>query len=250
MVRRLLILFILLMGIFQACEDKKTNAENTTSEADKQTISSSKTAPSNQMETEKKKEKEAVRGTDTISGQLIVQEELIPFLTKYGKENPENMVRISTKFGDIDVRLFNDTPLHRANFLLLTKLGYFDETYFHRVDEGFVIQGGNSDNASTNQKRYKIGSYLIPNEYTNRHPHVRGAFSAAKYSEQNVSNASSPYEFFIVQSQNGAHHLDGDHTVFGEVVRGMEVVDEIAKQPTDEGEWPIRNIELQAEILN
>src|SRR5690606_34153003 len=77
-----------------------------------------------------------------IDGPLIVQEELIPLLTEYGEQNPEDRVKIITRFGDIEVQLYKDTPLHRANFIYLVKLGYFDNTFFHRVSENFVIQGG------------------------------------------------------------------------------------------------------------
>ena len=241
--------FILIfLLILQGCEDKESAAENV-EEKTTEKVKIKRKSTSKEV-SEKKKKEQPVRMIDTVDGQLLQQEELIPFLTEYGKENPENKVRIKTKFGNIDVRLFKDTPLHRANFILLVKEDYFDETYFHRVVENFVIQAGNSDNASTNRKRYKIGSYLIPNEYTSAHPHVRGAFAAAKYSEQNVSNASSPYEFYIVQSKKGAHHLNQEHTVFGEVIDGMDVVDTIAQQRTDEGEWPLRNIEIDVEILD
>ncbi len=180
---------------------------------------------------------------------MLVQEELIPFLMEYGKENPENKFRISTSFGDIDVPLYNDTPLHRANIILLIKNGYFNGTFFHRVANGFVIQGGNSDNKETSIKRNNMGSYLIPSEFDAGHKHTRGAFSAAKYAEQNVSKASSPFEFFIVQSNRGAHHLDNDHTVYGRVIKGIDVVDEIAKQPIGEGEWPLINIPITVEII-
>jgi len=180
---------------------------------------------------------------------MIVQEKLIPFLTEYGKKNLENKFRISTSFGDIDVLLYNDTPLHRANMILLIKKGYFNGTFFHRVANGFVIQGGNSDNRKTSTKRNNMGSYLIPSEFEAGHRHTRGAFSAAKYAEQNISKASSPFEFFIVQSDRGAHHLDNDHTVYGKVTKGMDVVDEIAKQPIGEGEWPLINIPITVEII-
>lgn len=180
---------------------------------------------------------------------VLVQEELIPFLTQFGKKNPENRIKISTSFGDIEVQLYKDTPLHRANFIYLTKRGYFNDTYFHRVAEGFVIQGGNSDNVETSNKRNAIGAYLIPSEFEAGHKHTRGAFSAAKYAEQNVSKASSPFEFFIVLNQNGAHHLDNDHTVFGRVIKGMDVVDSIAKQEVGEGEWPLLNIRMKIEII-
>ena len=108
--------------------------------------------------------------------------------------------------------------------------------------DNFVVQGGNSDNVSTQKVRAAVGDYLIPSEFSAQHTHNRGAFSAAKYAEQNVSKASSPFEFFIVQGDRGAHHLDNDHTVFGEVTSGMSVVDKMAKVKTDASEWPIRNI--------
>ncbi len=241
MTRYLLILCSIL--ILTSCEDKKSSSQNTVTPAsetsEKTDSAKEKKAASKQVEPQKKRPQ----------GPLLVQEELIPFLTQYGKENPEDKIRIKTRFGNIDVELFHDTPLHRANFIFLVKQDYFDETFFHRVAEGFVVQGGNSDNPSTNKKRHYIGDYLIPSEFEAGHKHVRGAFSAAKYAEQNVSKASSPFEFFIVQSESGAHHLDNEHTVFGKVVDGMDVVDEIAKVKVDEGEWPLQNIYLHVEIM-
>ena len=141
-------------------------------------------------------------------------------------------------FGQIDVRLYKDTPLHRANFIRLAKTGYFGTTFFHRVLDNFVVQGGNSDNISTQKVRAAIGDYLIPSEFSSKHQHNRGAFSAAKYAEQNVSKASSPFEFFIVQGKRGAHHLDNDHTVFGEVTDGMDVADKIVNLPRDGNDCP------------
>lgn len=246
MSRHLLSICCSLVLFFASCEDNKTSKQNEAPSTPEVTeiAEQEMTPPEEKIETDTKK-----RAAQRPEGPLIVQEEFIPFMTQYGKENPEDKVRISTRFGDIDVQLFHDTPLHRANFIFLVKNDYFDETYFHRVAEGFVIQGGNSDNPSTNQKRHYIGSYLIPSEADAGHRHVRGAFSAAKYSEQNVSKASSPYEFFIVQSETGAHHLDGDHTVFGRVISGMDVVDEIAQVETDQGEWPLQNIYMEIDIL-
>lgn len=235
-----LISFCALFLIFASCEDKKkTRNIDTNVPADTvQEVPDTLTKPDPEKEVE-----------DFEAGPVIVQEELIPFLTEYGKENPENRVRISTSFGDIEVYLYDDTPLHRANFIFLAKEGYFDGTFFHRIVEDFVIQGGNADNLSTSRKRTRYGRYLIPSEFEAGYTHVRGAFSAAKYSEQNVSKASSPYEFFIVQSRNGAHHLDNDHTVYGRVTSGMDVVDEIAAQETSEGDWPLRNIPIEVEVL-
>lgn len=248
---RLLALFCCLILFCTSCEDNKSVKENvsvTTEEITENDEKNEQTIEDDQTSLQEDEEGEAAPW-QTQEGPLIVQEEFIPFMLEYGKKNPEDKIRITTRFGDIDVQLFHDTPLHRANFIFLVKNNYFDKTYFHRVAEGFVIQGGNSDNQSTNVKRNYIGDYLIPNEADAGHRHVRGAFSAAKYSEQNVSKASSPYEFFIVQSQSGAHHLDGDHTVFGRVTSGMDVVDEIAKVPVDSGEWPLQNIYMYIEII-
>lgn len=195
--------------------------------------------------------KEVVDETDNAKNDRfpIPQEELIPFLTKYGKENPETRVRIITNFGNIEVKLFKDTPLHRANFIMLVKKNYFNSTFFHRVAPGFVIQGGNSDNKITPRKRAEIGGYLIPSEFDAGHKHTYGAFSAAKYSEQNVSKASSPFEFFIVMNKNGTPHLNNDHTVFGHVTKGMDVAEKIAKVETGQSEWPRDNVQMDIEII-
>lgn len=179
----------------------------------------------------------------------IVQEELIPTLTEYGKKHPENKVRIKTKFGNIDVQLYMDTPLHRANFIMLVKNDYFNNTFFHRVAPGFVIQGGNADNQITASSRGDVGDYLIPSEFDAGHKHTYGAFSAAKYAEQNVSKASSPFEFFIVMDKGGTPHLNNDHTVYGRVISGMDVAEKISQVETGNSEWPIDNIEMDIEIL-
>lgn len=180
----------------------------------------------------------------------LEQEELIPFLKKYGSENPDSVVDIITDMGTFTVELFPEPVLHRANFVRLAKLGYFDTTVFHRVDNDFVVQGGNSDRKSTHEFRRAVGDYLIPNEFTSKYPHDYGMLSAAKYSEQNVSNASSPFEFFVVTKPDGAYHLDKDHTVFGKVIKGMEVVEKINDLETDGSEWPLTNVGLDMEVVN
>ena len=245
--RYLAVLFCTLFLAFASCEDTEKSANNNKEQAPEAVISKPIT-PSKKAYTTGNISGEKTE-TDREENRTLVQEELIPFLTEYGKENPENKVKIITRFGDIEILLYSNTPLHRANFIYLVKKKYFDGTFFHRVAKGFVIQGGNSDNKDTSQKRNQIGNYLIPGEFDAGHRHTRGAFSAAKYAEQNVSKASSPYEFFIVQSDRGAHHLDNDHTVFGRVTKGMNVVDEIANQDVGEGEWPHRNIHIKMEII-
>lgn len=180
---------------------------------------------------------------------MPTQYEVKPFLKEYGIENPETKVRIETSFGNIELELFKDTPLHRANFILMIKEGYFDLTQFYRVSPAFVIQGGNSDSYRMSKKRKAMGNYLLPNEAKPHHRHVRGALAAAKFVEQNISNASSPFEFYIVQPQRGAHHLNKAHTVFGKVTRGMDVVDKINQVPVDQSEWPLNDIPMKVTII-
>lgn len=181
--------------------------------------------------------------------QTLEQEELMPFLKTYAEENPETTIQIETDYGNITVQLHEETVFHRANFIRLTKLGYFDSCLFHRVDPNFVVQAGNSDRVLTRDYRKAVGRYLIPSEYTDKYQHDYGAFAAAKYKKQNVSNASSPFEFYIVTKKDGAHHLDGEHTVFGKVIEGMDVAEKISKVDADASEWPIRNIDLMVKIL-
>ncbi len=225
-----------------SCQDKQSqNKKVPPKTIKKDTISAQK---------EVTQEDPSVPDMGTIKNPTIKgQEEVIDYFTAYGKSNPETRVKITTRFGDIEVKLFEDTPLHRANFIMLVKNGYFNTTQFHRVSPNFVVQGGNNDTQGTARNRASFGSYLLPNEANPKHTHVRGAFSSAKYTEQNISNASAPFEFFIVQPQRGAHHLDGAHTVFGQVVKGMDVVDEINKLEVDGSEWPLANVYMNIEII-
>ena len=161
------------------------------------------------------------------------------------------MVRITTDFGTIDILLFEATKFHRSNFIYLTKKQYFDGTQFYRVIQNFVIQGGNSDDRQTSIKRRNIGKYLLPNDYDKGFKHDRGMLSMPSKNIENPYKKASPFEFFIVQQKGGAHHLDGDYTVFGKVISGMDVVDKIAAVKTDEADWPLRNVFIRkAEIIN
>jgi cyclophilin family peptidyl-prolyl cis-trans isomerase len=167
------------------------------------------------------------------------------FFLEYEKVNKENKVRISTAYGDIDILLFDKTKFHRANFIYLTKQGYFDGTQFYRIVNNFIIQAGNSDDREILNKRKDIGRYLLPKDTKRGFKHDRGVISMPSSEIENPHKLASPYEFFIVQSPTGAYHLDGDYTIFGRVIHGMDVVDEIAKQETDRAEWPLHNIYIK-----
>jgi len=175
---------------------------------------------------------------------------VMEFFLDYDQKHKENKVRITTDYGTIDVQLFEETKFHRANFIYLIKKQYFDGTQFYRVIQNFVIQGGNSDDRETSLKRRKIGKYLLPNDHDKGFKHERGMLSMPSKNIENPYKKASPFEFFIIQQQGGAHHLDGDYTIFGYVIRGMEVVDKIAAVPTDASDWPLQNVFIRKiEIL-
>ena len=181
----------------------------------------------------------------------LTDDNVIEFLFDYEKSNKENHVRIYTPFGEIDILLYNNTPYHRSNFIYLTKKKYFEGTQFYRVINDFVIQAGNSDNIKVSKKRRDIGKYLLPNDFNKGHTHKRGMVSMPSSSVDNPYKMASPFEFFIVQKKDGAHHLNGNYTIFGEVIDGMETVDIIANLPTDNRDWPLNNVYInKVEIID
>jgi peptidylprolyl isomerase len=171
------------------------------------------------------------------------------FFTEYAKLNKETIVVIKTKFGDIKLRLYNNTPIHRANFIFLTKIGYFDTTVFYRVAPNFVIQGGNSDDFYTMKQRHKYGNYLMKPEFRPNRKHKYGALAAAREWENNPDKLSSPFEFYIVQNRKGAHHLDNEHTVFGQVISGFATIDKIANLEAGVDEWPKVDVHMKIEVI-
>jgi len=180
----------------------------------------------------------------------LSDENVMEFFLEYDKYNKENKVRVYTSFGEIDILLFANTKFHRSNFIYLTKKNYFNGTQFYRVINNFIIQAGNSDNLKISRKRKKIGRYLLPNDLDKGHKHQRGMVSMPSSLVDNPYKLASPFEFFIVQKKDGAHHLDGDYTIFGKVIRGMNIVDKIASTPTDNLDWPIDNIYInKVEII-
>ena len=181
----------------------------------------------------------------------LSDDNVMEFFLEYDKNHKENKVRIFTDYGEIDILLFENTKFHRSNFIYLIKKNYFQNTQFYRVINNFIIQAGNSDNRKISQKRKKIGRYLLPNDLNRGHTHKRGMVSMPSSLVDNPYKMASPFEFFIVQKKNGAHHLDGDYTVFGKVIKGMDTVDKIASSPTDNRDWPIDNIYIKkVEIID
>ena len=145
-------------------------------------------------------------------------------------KNKEKVITfvIHTDFGDMKGKLYNETPQHRDNFVKLAKSGFYDGLLFHRVILGFMIQGGDpsSKNAKPGQALGSGGpNYTIPAEFNPAFTHKRGAFAAARTGDQvNPQKASSGSQFYIVQPENGAHFLDGQYTVYGEITEGFDVI--------------------------
>ena len=191
-----------------------------------------------------KEKKETTKRFEPLNDQTA-----IPFFFEYEKKNPEKRVRIETQFGNIDIELDPKKPYHRANFIFLIKNNYFDGTLFHRVVPGFIIQGGASDNSKIMRKRRELGRYLIPVDAKPSDRHHRGVISMPSSEIDNPYKLASPYEFFIVQQQPGAYHLDGNYTPFGKVIRGMDVVDKINQVTTDKREMPLINVSMKIRIL-
>ena len=208
-------------------------------------LKKTKNIPNTKKENKKKKDEIYPKESDIV----LNDKNAIPFFFNYEKNNLEDKVRISTRFGNIDIKLFKNTPYHRANFIYLTKKGYFKNTTFHRVVPGFIIQGGNSDRYETARKRGKIGKYLLPPDTKKGYKHHRGVVSMPSSEIQNPYKLASPYEFFIVQQNPGAYHLDGNYTIFGKVTSGMDVVDKINRQRTDNRETPLTNVFMDVTIL-
>ncbi|CAM3315699.1 peptidylprolyl isomerase [Zobellia roscoffensis] len=181
---------------------------------------------------------------------VLTEENAIDFFFEYQKDLKADKVKITTRFGSFTVQLFDNVPYHKANFIYLTRKGYFNETQFHRVVKNFIIQGGNSDDRKTGRKRSEIGRYLLPPDTRKGHKHHRGVISMPSSEIDNPHMLASPYEFFIVVTKPGSYHLDGEFTPFGKVIEGMDVVDKINSVKIGEGDWPSQNIYIQkAEVI-
>ena len=233
---------IILLFFVVACQDgtkEKTKSIGTVVKEDTLTVQTN-TA---QQETPSKEEAEETHFE-------LTEENAIDFFFNYQKGLPTTRVKLTTSLGSFTIELYDNVPYHKANFIYLTKKGYFNNTMFHRVVKDFIIQGGNADNKETAQKRREIGRYLLPPDTRKGYKHHRGTISMPSSEIDNPHMLASPYEFFIVVTKPGSYHLDGNYTPFGRVVEGMDVVDLINQQPVDDGDWPSKNIYIyKAEIV-
>jgi len=201
-------------------------------------------------------------------------------VTSFGK--PKNQyVRIKTAYGSCIIRLYNETPKHRDNFIKLTKQGFYNGTLFHRVIQNFMIQGGDPDSKNA-KPGVELGNgdlkYTIPAEFRDSLFHKRGVLAAAR--DNNPAMASSATQFYIVEgkrltdedldkliagrlkgrkipdsereyykSVGGTPQLDQTYTVYGEVVFGLDMVDRIADVKKDKKDRPLVDVPMTVELL-
>ncbi|HEY9533989.1 MAG TPA: peptidylprolyl isomerase [Mucilaginibacter sp.] len=210
---------------------------------------------------------------------------LLTVATAFAKPPKNQYVRISTAYGSCIIRLYNETPKHRDNFIKLAKQGFYNGTLFHRVIQNFMIQGGDPDSKDTtkNKPGAELGNgdvgYTVPAEFNDSLYHKRGVLAAAR--DDNPEKASSGCQFYIVEGKRftdadldkliatrrmgrpipksqrevyetvgGTPHLDQNYTVYGEVVTGIDMVDRIAGVKKDERDRPLVNIPMIVTVLS
>ncbi|RYG19289.1 MAG: peptidylprolyl isomerase [Chitinophagaceae bacterium] len=198
---------------------------------------------------------------------------------------PKNQyVKIETVKGTVYIKLYNETPLHRDNFIKVATSGLYNGTLFHRVIKEFMIQGGDPDSKGASPEA-SLGNgglkYTVPAEFSDSLFHKKGVLAAAREGDQsNPTKASSSTQFYIVQGKlwndstlnimeekrlkfkipesqrqvyktiGGTPHLDRNYTVYGEVVKGLEMVDAIANEATGKGNRPMADVSMMVSVLN
>lgn len=175
---------------------------------------------------------------------LLIFTVFISFCTCLGQNKKEIPVgRIQTSYGEILISLDDRTPRHKSSFIQLAEDGYWDSLTFNRVIPNFVAQGGCPDT----EAGFNDPEYLLEPEFHSELTHVYGAVGAGR--DDNPGKLSARCQFYVVQNPEGLHRLDGDYTVFGQVVKGMEVIEQIVRVKRNEKDEPLIPLTLGIEIL-
>lgn len=162
----------------------------------------------------------------------------------------EPVFDIVTNLGTITVKLYSKTPKHRDNFEKLALTGYYNGLLFHRVINGFMIQGGDPytrDTSAAAVAKYGQGGpgYTIPAEFIPEYKHKKGALAAARRGDvANPMKESSGSQFYIVQDEKACAQLDGAYTVYGETIKGFDIIDRIAQVATDNRDKPVMPVKI------
>ena len=202
--------------------------------------------------------------------------------TKGVTNNKKSYVLLQTDYGNMKILLYEETPLHRENFIKLVKSGFYDGLLFHRVINGFMIQGGDPESRNA-QPGAMLGNggpgYTIPAEFVPKYFHKKGVIAAAREGDNvNPMKESSGSQFYIVQGRiyneaimqkiaaqmnkifsaeqikaygtiGGSPWLDNDYTVFGEVVEGLDVIDKIAAVKCGPNDRPVEDVKMTIKII-
>jgi cyclophilin family peptidyl-prolyl cis-trans isomerase len=165
------------------------------------------------------------------------------------KRLEEPVFDIVTTHGTMRVKLYSKTPKHRDNFSKLVGEKYYDGVRFHRVIEGFMIQTGDPFSRDTSKiDAWGTGGpdYTVPAEFVNEYWHKKGALAAARKGDlANPTKASSGSQFYIVHDENACLHLDGQYSIFGEVIQGLDIIDKIATVATDRYDRPYEDVIIE-----
>jgi len=156
--------------------------------------------------------------------------------TKY-----DYLITISTDYGQMKLMLFDDTPIHKANFIKLAEEGKYNGSIFHRVIKDFMIQGG-SIKHDPSWDSLSFEARTLENEIMDKHKHIYGALAAARV--DNPGKRSDLSQFYIVENHSGVHYLDNNYTVFGQLLIGFNVLDSIVNQKRN-GSSPINPIKME-----
>ena len=160
----------------------------------------------------------------------------------------EPVFDIITSMGVIKIKLYADTPKHRENFAKLALEKYYDGILFHRVIDGFMIQAGDPLTKDANNKpRFGTGGpdSPVPAEFVPAHNPKKGALAAARRGDAvNPYKESSGSQFYLVQDERNCAQLDGEYTVFGETIEGIDVIDKIAAVETDRRDCPVQDVKI------
>ncbi|MGH2574597.1 MAG: peptidylprolyl isomerase [Ignavibacteria bacterium] len=213
--------------VLYGCGEKKPSVENLKKEVEKTTET---------LDTVTKK------AIDTLKSKVdTIKTKIDTLMTKEGG----NIVVLETSMGDIKIELYEkDAPQHTANFKKLVKSKFYEGTTFHRVIPGFMIQGGDPNSKDDDRSNDGQGGpgYTIPAEIKAKHK--KGAVAGARLGDaQNPKRESSGSQFYIVTGE--ASHLDGQYTVFGEVIKGMDVAEKIQNVKRDSRDNPIEKVVIK-----
>jgi peptidyl-prolyl cis-trans isomerase B (cyclophilin B) len=265
--------FGLCLIILASCHETTTVDNSPKKEVKKKASSKKKKANGPSLIEMAKEKKPEVLPKNPITDSNVVER-----LMAYGKENPETVVDIYTTKGKIRARLYTSTPLHRANFIMMSKKGFLNGSVFTRVAMNFIAQSGGTYDEDHAKIKKNIGRYTIPLEMSHKNIHKRGAIAAARRYKDNPDKRSDPYAFYFVEgtlyneptlaryeqendyqftpaqreyylNKPGAGHLDGQHTVFGEVISGYAVIPKITSVETDSRDWPRKDIFIDSVVV-